>query len=262
MNDGVPAEPEETNEMRSTSHSELSGRSVPSVLVARNTLHSMPGYRAMAYIDMLRRISHIFQGNVMDFQSHLARVQDPAYALRLLDENNLQGYDDYLSEAERLLHNVAAATQSRIDLLRVFLRKYRGSTESFLGGAYQRRVNDEFASDGEHQFFKGLRNYFLHYILPVAHGNTTIGPSEPWTFSLILDVASLLRWDGWDPAAQCWLKTQHPGMDVGAAIDHYALRVGSFDQWIENEIRKQYSSAIGEFNAAKEEFHRVYPLGI
>jgi hypothetical protein len=47
------------------------------------------GYHAMACIDMVRRISNIFQAKLIDFQSYLAKMQGPFYSLPLaFNESN------------------------------------------------------------------------------------------------------------------------------------------------------------------------------
>lgn len=95
----------------------------PSLLEWQAKLTASKGYHAVTLMDRIKRIGYVFQGNVSQYLGLVARLQDPAFSLPIMDARNPDAHDDLLSEAERLLHNVLTAMSTRIDQQRVFVRK-------------------------------------------------------------------------------------------------------------------------------------------
>jgi hypothetical protein len=98
----------------------------PSLLDWQERLRASPGFRAIALQNQVKRMGYLFQGNVGEDKSLVARLQDPSVSLPILDVRNPGAHDDVLDEAERLLHNVLTAMSTRVDQQRRFMTKNFG----------------------------------------------------------------------------------------------------------------------------------------
>lgn len=94
-----------------------------SLLEWQKQLQASLGYHAIALKARVKRIGYVFQGNVAQYQSFVAGLQDPAASLPIMDGRNPDAHDELLSEAERLLHNVLTAMSTRVDQQRRFMGK-------------------------------------------------------------------------------------------------------------------------------------------
>ena len=147
-------------------------RARPRLLVWQDELNSSPGHRAMGLMDYIRRIGYVFQANVAQYNALVARMQDPSFALPILDVNNPQAHDDLLSEAERLLHNILVTLSTRIDQQRAFMRRHFNE-DAILMDEYVAKVKVDFDVYAPSVFLRDLRNYLTHYRLPVAQSRQT-----------------------------------------------------------------------------------------
>ena len=118
-------------------------------------------------------------------------------------------------ETERHLHNYVAAAQSRVDLLRRFIRKDmpEGLRE------YQQRIDDEFKGAPLHKFIIDLRNLMLHVRLPVSTTRETWERGGPYVFRVMLDSADLLeRWRGWSDEARQYIEASGESVDLRRTV--------------------------------------------
>src|SRR5207302_112203 len=147
-------------------------------------------------------IAYVFQGNVAQYRSFVARLQDPGVSLPIMDVRNPGAHDDMLSEAERLLHNVLTAMSTRVDHQRVFMEKHFAD-DAELTKAYADTVAAMFKGDAQAVFLKELRNHMAHHELPVARSSSRMSATL-YEISLILPCASLLRWK-WPSSVKEWI---------------------------------------------------------
>lgn len=177
-------------------------------------------------------MGYIFQGNVGQYGTLVARLQDPSVALPILSDGNRDAHDDLLSEAERLLHNVLTAMSTRVDQQRYFMDKYL-SDDPALTRKYREKIALSFTPSPEAAFLKGLRNYIAHRQLPVAQSKQTFGP-EVFEITFILPSKPLLDWDGWNSAVQTWIIGQGEAVPIVNVVTTYARITGEFDKWLRN----------------------------
>lgn len=116
---GTDVRPEPADEQ-----SAADGADQPSLLEWRARLQASPGFRAIALKNRVKRMGYIFQGNFAQYKSLVASLQDPAVSFPIMDVRNPDAHDDFLSEAERLLHNVLTAMSTPVDQQRRFMEKY------------------------------------------------------------------------------------------------------------------------------------------
>jgi hypothetical protein len=226
----------------------------PSLLEWQTRLQASVGFRAIALKNRVKRMGYIFQGNVAQYKSLVASLQNPAVSLPIMDVRNPDAHDDLLSEAESLLHNVLTAMSTRVDQQRRFMEKYFQG-DSVLMKEYGERI--AFAVSPEPAFLKGLRNYITHTQLPVAQSRQTLG-RESFSVTFILPSKPLLIWDGWNSSIRAWIVGQGEAVAIVDVVDVYARLAGEFDKWLFDRIGLKYTPEIDAFLREQEEYTREF----
>ena len=148
-------------------------------------------------------------------------------------------------EAIRLLHNFLSSTKTFVDLLRVIIHRHYEDSE--LLGEYQQEINRRFIGDPLTQFVHGLRNYMLHFSLPVTSAEMEIRADEveggfTITSRFILDVSALAEWDSWNDAAREYLEAQESDLDILLFSAEYHSKIEQFHVWIQRRIAEEHST--------------------
>lgn len=231
-----------------------SGPDRPSLLERQEQLQASPGYRAMALKDRVKHMGYVFQGNVAQYKSFVAGLQDPAISLPIMDVRNPDAHDQLLSEAERLLHNVLTAMSTRVDQQRVFMKKHFRN-DAVLTKEYDDKVASAFIADPLATFLKGLRNYITHDELPVAQSKQTLGP-QSFAITFTLPCSPMLRWDTWSRDMKAWIAGWGEAVAIVDVVDSYAHTAGGFDRWLFDRIGLKYAAEIDAFLREQEELSR------
>jgi hypothetical protein len=228
----------------------------PRLLVWQEELNASPGHQAIALMDYIRRIGYVFQANIAQYNALVARMQDPSFALPILDVSNPQAHDDLLSEAERLLHNILTALSTRIDQQRAFMRRHF-SEDAILMGEYVAKVKGDFGGYAPGLFLRDLRNYLTHHRLPVAQSRQTFS-SQGFSVTFTLVRQPLQEWPGWKEDARTWLAAQDEQIEIVPVVDGYARIAGAFDKWLSGRIGRKYAAGIRTYNEEAEAFNREW----
>jgi hypothetical protein len=225
----------------------------PSVLGWQEQLRTSQGFRAIALQTQVKRMGYILQGNVGQYRSLVATLQDPSVSLPILADGNRHAHDDLLSEAERLLHNVLTAMSTRVDQQRHFINK-QFADDPVLTSEYRERIASSFTPSAEAAFLKDLRNYITHRQIPVAQSKHTFGP-ESYEITFILPSEPLLTWDGWNGAVRKWIIGRGEAVPIVDVVGTYARVAGDFDKWLYGRIGQKYETEIGAFRREQKCAH-------
>jgi hypothetical protein len=231
-------------------------RARPRLLAWQDELNSSPGHRAIALMDYIRRIGYVLQVNVTQYNALVARMQDPSFALPILDVSNPQAHDDLLSEAERLLHNILMALSTRIDQQRAFMRRHFND-DAILMGEYLAKVKADFDGYAPSAFLRDLRNYLTHHRLPVAQSRQ-IFSNQGFSVTFTLTRQPLQEWSGWKEDSRAWLTAQGEQIEIVPIVDGYARIAGAFDNWLYDRIGRKYAVEIHAYNEEAEAFNREW----
>lgn len=227
----------------------------PSLLEQQRLLLASAGYRAIALKDRVKRIAYIFQANVAQYKSLVARLQDPAFSLPILGVQDSGAHDDLLSEAERLLHNVLTAMSTRIDQQRVFMKKHFSDDISFTR-EYRNKVESAFMGDSVATFLKELRNHITHHQLPVAQSRESLAV-ESFSVTFVLPSAPLIEWE-WSSGTRRWITNYGESVPIIEVVDTYACKAGELDKWLFDSIGAKYAIEIREFDQAQDAYTKEY----
>jgi len=199
----------------------------------------------------MNRASRVFGSNSAELERHLTQfVGTPMFVSELPE--------DFHPEAARLLHNYLAALATLRDVQRGVHRKLwpdryapdskDGKRTTWEVEVWTPKIN-ELLGDPATVFLVDLRNYSLHYAIPVMSAGTSFesvngAPGGPMAMQNTVSVvrAELLKWDGWKSKGGEYIKSQpSDSIDILTPIAGYSLRAREFYGWfweqVENEVR-------------------------
>ncbi|MEE6177552.1 hypothetical protein [Mycobacterium sp. 050134] len=229
---------------------------------ARNAhLESLPGRIYRDWFEQLNRASMVFGGNSVELEKHFTQFVGSQMFVNELP-------DDFGTEAARLLHNYLAALATLRDVMRgvhrrVWPERYAPDTDDkrtkWEVEVWTPKIS-ELLSDEPTTFLVDLRNYSLHYAIPVTSVATnwsSAGPgsSMATTNTISLDRAELLKWDGWRSKGRVYIKLQpNDSVDVMTPIATYSTRVREFFGWFWQQIEDSARVDIHEYRDKAMEF--------
>jgi hypothetical protein len=188
--------------------------------------------RTRADLAGLARSYRLFLGNDRELQSFLTAHEQPPAVLELWAPRNRVAFEGFLDEVDRLLHNYLASALSLREHTRRVRRKY--AQAAGLEEAYDEHVRQSFLDDPACSFVQGLRNYCLHFRLPIARGQlsgeVTAGEWSMWD-SVNLLKSDLLAWENWGPPAKAYLHSAPDKIDLKDVVRQYTAAVTTFHTW-------------------------------
>lgn len=196
--------------------------------------------RLLTRLKVFELTLRIFRGNFGDWQRVIDQYR-PASPLAALDMMRRPGrwVEPFLVEITRTLHNFAASAFTLVDHTRNLHNELYSASGALPD--YQARVDTEFANDGLALFIKGLRNYCVHYSLPLVgvqlgiQSDIHTGTSTNW--GVPLSISKLLAWDGWTARPRAFLQGSGPTIDLATVVRQYRDKVESFQGWFQEQQR-------------------------
>jgi hypothetical protein len=149
-----------------------------------------------------------------------------------------------LDETARLLHNFLASATTLIDHTRAHVTTQHAGTA--FEKEYKARVHQAFGANPISRFVQCLRNYNLHYRLPVVSGRLNVqfdppGQTKSITSQIVLDVCKLQEWDKWDSASKRYMKNVGEELAVDRLADDYMGLALPFHDWFrERDLEIHY----------------------
>jgi hypothetical protein len=224
----------------------------------RDRILAMPGRVAWVKLARLNRSAKIFRGNAKALLDHLRRMDDDLDHM-LATTRDLQAFGEFLDETERHLHNYVAAAQTRVEHFR---RLSRNDMPEGFREEYERRVDQEFATSPLHNFVTDLRNFVLHWRLPVQSATESWG-ADGWSFQVMLDSADLLRWDKWSSQARQYIEGSGESVDLDATVASYTNKIVTFDRWVAEGFIREHMEEIESYLGAERQYRaRLRQLGL
>jgi hypothetical protein len=190
--------------------------------------------RTRADLAGLARSYRLFLGNDRELVSFLTAHEQPPAVLELWDLRNREALEGFLDEVDRLLHNYLASALSLRDHTLRMRRKYAkaaGWEEAYVEHERQIFLNDPVCS-----FVQKLRNYCLHFRLPIARGQVSGEVTAgQWSMSGSVNLlkSDLLVWKKWETPAEAYLDSAPDKIDLKDVVRHYTDSVNTFNAWFE-----------------------------
>jgi len=185
---------------------------------------------------------YVFNRNFQELKKLLEAVKNEERMLDLWNLRNRHQLEIAINEILRLLHNFLASAKSLIDQTRVVIRNWYKDTE-FLK-EYKAQVHSRFVNNSLTGFIEDLRNFNLHYSLPITNATLSVKITDPKTgqgeatFSFALIKSELLIWKGWTEKGKTFLNTAIDKIDVELLVDDYYKQIFDFHSWLINRLQE------------------------
>jgi hypothetical protein len=223
-------------------------------------LAALPGKRFQDWFDSLDQAAKVFSGNSAELEKHLTQFVGKPISVHDLP-------DDFGDEAARLLHNYLAALATLRDTQRMVHHQLWPEPDEKEPKRTKWEVTvwdpklEQLYGDDPIRFLVKLRDYSLHYRIPVVTAATNLhstgGPAGLTKISNVVAVArnELLKWDGWNVKA-CRYITDHDGeqIELVPLVALYSTRVRVFIQWFFDQLMEAGRADHDEYRAKNNEY--------
>jgi len=223
-------------------------------------LSELPGKIYSEYLDSINRASQVFSRNALELETHLRLFLGAPTHVDELSE----GFGD---EVNRLLHNYLAALSSLRDVQRMVHRKlwparYAPDSREDMRTVWEVEVwepkRDAAFADDAVKFLVDLRNFSLHYAIPLS----TIGTKISWLGggplvqenSVKLKRSELLKWGSWKASSRRYIESHDGDIEFLPAIAVYSTRVRSFYEWFWDQVIGEVRIPLDEYQSKTNEY--------
>ena len=170
----------------------------------------------------------VFKGNYDELVHHLDHLNDPTESLFMYSSEQRENLERLIDEASRLFHNFLASAQSLVDHTRNIVNRLY-SNQEFIK-EYKEKIDRDITNNPVRRFVQDLRNYTLHYTLPIPA--LQIEFAEDIEMSVRLDVEILKRWNRWDKISTSYLERLEESFCLISLSNEYFALVEQFYQWL------------------------------
>lgn len=233
-------------------------------------LAALPGKVYHEWFTSLARATDVFNRNTQDLDNHFKQfVGEQVFVTELEDE--------FDAEAARLLLNYLAALTTLRDAQRVVHHKLWPEREEedrtcpTCGQPQPKRTKwevevwdpkrEELLGDERIAFLAKLRDYSLHYAIPVVTTATNFesiggaGGKMEWKNTVAVDRAELLKWDRWGARARGFI-TGHDGdnIELLPLVVLYSTGVREFHKWFLEQVEDPIRLKLSEYRDKHDEY--------
>lgn len=220
-----------------------------------NKIHASAGMQFLGRKKQRSFILNILVMNKIELKNDLTLVSDPKVGLKLMSDQHREAGHQAHREVNRRFHNFLAAAKTLIDDTRVFMADHYKGTD--LHTRYQEGINRDLAEDELCRFMQDLRNYTLHYELPISIMNLQYTRNEGIKTGAYIVTEELQRWKSWSPLGATFLKQQPKEISPLNIVNDYSEKIEEFHSWLDTALETHHSSDITELLALQEEFKRI-----
>jgi len=216
---------------------------------AEAALRNHPGFERRLGLEALwTSIDHVMLPNLGEL---VALLRQPAHDEDLFAEliQNVRPpevRERYQAEITRRLANYVASALALVDHVRALTS---GSEALYIEEFRRRRA--AIAREPEIGFVQELRNFTLHYQLPVfAHRAAIHTREEEQTteFAVTLLTASLRRWDGWTSKSEQLLAQNPEYIDLLPLVERHGQLMMELNTWIHDRMQEDFDPIRRELN--------------
>ena len=183
----------------------------------------------------------VFDKNYQDLKLAIETFSHPDRIPLLFDQNESQLI---LYHMVRLVHNYLASAKTLVDHTRTIISDRYRQTDFFV--EYKEQVKARFANNLLVGFIEDLRNYALHYSLPITglRLDVTTDPetkvqTERVTF--YIEKKTLHQWSNWAKGRE-FLRQADKEIVIERLIDEYYQQVFSFHNWMHQRLEEIHAA--------------------
>jgi len=203
-------------------------------------------------------ILSVWRLNKSDLESLLNRLHsDEALALEMIQnvrESTLR--DSIHRELDRQIYNYLTSFRSVIDASRALLALYPNSQIVVKASKFREPFDGP-----QFRFINALRNYVVHYDLPVSGQQLNFTRGQHIEFKILADTDRLLEYSGWDGNVKTFLKSQTEPLDIGRLLFSHMRAAEKQWGWLHNIQYALHSFQIYEYNQCVNESNWALSAG-
>jgi hypothetical protein len=170
----------------------------------------------------------VFNRNYDELRRYLEHLKDPTESLFQYTPEQRENLELLIDETSRLFHNFLASAQSLVDHTRKIVKKLY-SNQEFIK-EYEEKLDRDIKSNPVPRFVQDLRNYTVHYTLPIPALHELF--AEDIEMSVRLDVEILKQWNRWDRISTSYLETLGESLCIISLSNEYFFLIQNFYQWL------------------------------
>lgn len=183
----------------------------------------------------------IFHRNYVELQKYLEEIQKLPTFFQWISVDAYIERDQVLLELTRMLHNFLSSAMMLVDHTRALVKLWYDQHIFFQ--QYDSEIKNRFRKSDLHRFIQCLRNYTLHYLLPLPHVNLSFSRnslSEEFVnhSAIVLSRKQLLQWKGWDQKARSYLQSNDGDIVLGDLLNEYFKIVHDFHSWMHKQLQE------------------------
>lgn len=232
---------------------------LPDLLRLRDELRASRGGQLDRSWTALRVSLYVFRTNAnaaLRFDRLLSEDGD-SQPLRLTSQPD---FNAAISEATRLFANFLSSASALAEHTMIHIREFYSDRP--FNETYRDEIRKQLVTTPLHGIVVGLRNYSMHYALPLSGMTTQLARTLPGgeleeDRHFTIGVDELLLWDGWNPGAKRFLSESGHSVSLSSVVDPYLRAVDAFYDWLvfaEEEVNA------AEFGRYDRELERVAAL--
>jgi hypothetical protein len=210
-------------------------------------VYESQAYQIYLHLERLSLYFYIFKKNYVDLIKLLRGAQSLESYEMIWILSKQDEMTKVLMEITRLLQNFLSSAPALVQHTRKSLRNWY-SDDPFLD-KYQEKVDELFLNDAISGFIEDLRNYNLHYIVPVTIAtfkqfHDPESDQQKSAQAMIINAKEL--WDsGWEwKKGSEFLTDSEEEIVIEAIVSHYYSKAETLYDWIQDTLRKKHSDEI------------------
>lgn len=209
-------------------------------------------YQTHIFLGELHTNHYVVVRNIQELQGFLAKCEDPDSLAQLWAYGKKERLDDAMSEVTRLLLNYLTSASARVESTRNMMRRRYGAQPFFK--VYQNEVNRLFKGNALVEFVEGLRNYSVHYALPVVGGKWQFDQTSGMRHYFVLDKDYLLSSGfDWHKKGEAYLRQSGDEIIIREFTWGHFVRIHNFQVWLEQRLHTMHKGELDWLYAASAE---------
>ncbi|MTJ46722.1 hypothetical protein [Dolichospermum sp. UHCC 0259] len=179
----------------------------------------------------------VLYGNYIVLTKYLEPLQDPKESLKmytLYEKNNIE---NLINETSRLFHNFVASTESLLDHIDKMIDKLYSQFSNVDDEKKEEYI--KIRSESISKFVRDLRDYTLHYTLPIKELQISLFSSSKDTdFSMKIDIEYLKKSKKWKKKFNHYLQERESLLVIDLVNDYFML-IQNFYDWLTTKLISQ-----------------------
>ena len=208
-------------------------------------LRASPEWKLHAQLEELAFVFRLHHANYQELKRLMKAIAaDEETILRLWDVQNRTALEIVIEEASRLFLNFLSSAKALVDHTRVHVRKLYPSSP-FLK-EYKAQLAQRLTKRSVTCFVQGLRNYSLHYRIPLVTATFSWKRDHPPKNQLMLDISELARRHRWDAGSKKYMATLDEDHPLEQLVDDYMALVTDFYEWLRRRELELHHAALSD----------------